>query len=236
MPYCPDCAVELETGLGDCPLCGAAPQEERPEVRGSYPERDQAAAPVVRTPWPVVRRRIFYAASALTVVGLVSSVIVDVGQSLPLEWSPMVIVSGLAGWAVMKWLLFEWNRPLRLVPRLLALSAVLVLSLDACDGRFDWSLDPALPVVGLVALVFGPLLMAIFRFRVSWASSTAWTLLCGGLFCLGLEWWMDFRNPEDAGLSWSLPVMLAIFPAALSMFFVRYHLMRRVNFEKLFHR
>ena len=236
MPYCPHCAVELETGLVHCPLCGAEPQEQPPAAPGSYPDRDLAATPDGRPAWPQVRRRIFYAAGALVVVGLASSVIVDFGQSRSLEWSPRVIISGLAGWVLLRWLLYQWNRPLLLMFRLLALSAALVWLLDVCDGTLSWSLELGMPIVGLVAFVFGPLLLAVFHFRISWASTAAWTLLCGGLFCLGLEAWIDFRTVGGVRLDWSVPVMLATFPAALSMFYVRYQLMRMVNFEKLFHR
>lgn len=236
MPYCPHCAVELDTTLASCPLCGAEPQDEQPPAPGPYPARELGAAPPKRLTWPQVRRRIFYGSSALIVVGLASSVIVDLSQGPALEWSPRVIACTVAGWLLLRWLLYQWDRPLWLVLRTLVLAALLVWLLDLGDGALSWSLDLALPILGLVALVFGPLCLAVFHFRISWASTAAWTLLCGGLFCLGLEAWLDFHALGRVRLDWSVPVMLATFPAALSMFYVRYHLMRMVNFEKVFHR
>lgn len=236
MPYCPHCAVELEAGLATCPLCGEVPQQTPPVAPPSYPERDLGPDPAMSSSWPQVRRRIFFGASALIVVGIASSLIVDLNQSLALNWAMTVVVSCLAGWFLLGLLLYQWDRPLYLLVRILVLAALTVWLLDLCDGAVTWSLGLALPIVGLVALIFTPLFLAVFHFRISWASTAAWTLFCGALFCLGLEAWVDFRTQSEIRLTWSIPVMLATFPAALSMFFVRYHLMRVVNFEKVFHR
>lgn len=236
MPYCPHCAVELEPGPATCPLCGAAPQDAPPAAPGPYPVDEAGTAPVPRIGWPQIRRRIFYAATAVIVVGLASSVAVDLRQGSGFDWSPRVLISTMAGWCLLRWFLYHGNRPFFLLVRLLGLSALTVWLLDACDGQLGWSMELALPIVALVGLVFVPLFLAVFHFRISWASTAAWTLLCCGLFCLGLEAWIDHRTQPEIRLDWSIPVMLSMFPAALSMFFVRYHLMRVVNFEKLFHR
>lgn len=170
------------------------------------------------------------------VLGIVAAVTVlaDLFGSGSISWSRYSVLSLALLWLVCglpmvlgrwPWLLFA-----ALVP-----SAVLGLFLfDVLDGSLDWFLDLGLPVAvlaaGCTAAVVG-LSKALSRRGLNLVGIV---FAAAALFCLGLEFVLDFRSGDPLRLGWSVVVALSLLPAGGFLFYAHYRLLRGATLSTLF--
>ena len=58
MPYCPDCAVEVDDSVKTCPLCGVYVQKDPVEPATLFPSLTDNPVKII-LPWDQLRGRIF---------------------------------------------------------------------------------------------------------------------------------------------------------------------------------
>ena len=219
MSYCVNCGVELDRTAGFCPLC------HTPVVNPSQPVDTQAP-----TPFPTRREEVAVATKpeiAILISAMLASVAICCGiLNLFLQphraWSLYVI-----GAAVMLWI---WLVPpllmqgmhllLRLVLDVAAIAIyVFLISLDLGGGR--WFLGLALPVIlwGGAIILFLGLVLRVYRRSI--ITSVTIFIGSGGVFCMGLEGFIDRWLYGAWNPSWSVVALTACVGMVIPLIIIR---------------
>lgn len=229
MAYCSRCGVEVEAGVGACPLCGAPIQrldEAEPETP-RYPAVVRPAGRQVRLlTWMV--STVVLLSAALTFVGL------DVVLNHRFSWSLYPVTGAGVLWIFLTLVVLLARRPIFvIVGQAIATAGFLVL-IDLFDGRLGWFMPLGLPIV---AVVTGATLLVWLAARLSRRSPamiTAAVLLgCGAGSVL-----IDLLSSAHIGplsVSWSLIVLGAVAPPVAFLLYFHYRLRSRIDLARLLH-
>lgn len=235
MAYCPECGIEVSTPRADCPLCGAALQEQPAETTTPFPTTVQRAR---HDPyrWVDIRRILFTSLSLLPTLGIVSVLTINLVQNGSVDWARYAVLSIVTGWAVLALGLYKFRRPLTLVWSVSGVLASYCLLLNFFNGALSWSLTLALPILLTSALLFHWVWWCTVIRRLHWALGTAAILTAVMTLCLVLEWIISLSFHQSLTPTWSGVVCLVLGPPSVFLLYVRYRLAKKVDFGKLFHR
>ena len=158
MPYCARCGVEVEQGVGACPLCELPipsfddldPPGQPPQPR--YPSATELSTPA--QPWQI-RMSIWATLTAIFVISLLvilASNLAFTGGEL--TWAGYAMGAITLAWAVATAILVIFRPPwlvlLCIYPPLVGFLALI----DWLDGTFDWFLPVGLPIASATFLSF----------------------------------------------------------------------------------
>ncbi|HKL86952.1 MAG TPA: hypothetical protein VJ861_11530 [Treponemataceae bacterium] len=241
MLFCPRCKVSLGSNTLWCPLCGEhsqdsleaipenqkyAPVEFANEVRNAE-EREKLT--------PVEYRFLIFELLCVT-FGIIFLVTLssDILFHHAITWSRFTSLSIILLWLLTALPFALWNRPWILFS-VLAPSAILCVFLwGIFAGNLSWFLPLGLPLVLLVeGLIAGAVpLIAIQKNRG--LNTIAVLLIALALLCAGIDIFVRFFLYSSISLSWSLVVLLSVFPVAGFFFYLHYRIMNRASLRKLF--
>lgn len=172
MEACNACHVHVEGSEGFCPLCGtdlvAGGAPTRPVVRNLYPDLSQRAAQYNLT----LRLLLF-----VSLLGCGVSVLVNL-LAMPGFWWCLIVLAFVAYcWLAIPPLLRKGVNFAKQTVFLVALTALLVVALDAIIGWHGWSVDFVLPGL-LSAGILAILAMVVFN-RTNWAQYALYQVIMG---------------------------------------------------------
>lgn len=235
MPYCASCAVEVEENRQVCPLCQGVLQEELPHVAGRFP-LDQAEEEFVHTvPWQLIRAWVMGGVALATFITCLVVSLVDWIRGSGLQWSPYAMAPVLAGGLMIRIVLYEWGRPVRLIGQVLVVAGFLVVLLDFLDGRLSWSMAMALPILGMTALCFWGWFAAVNRRRMPCEMAAAGWFAAVMVFCLLLDGWISVQESEGPALGWSVPVVVTLAPWLVIVPYIGRRLRQDPQWRRFFH-
>lgn len=235
MAYCPECGIEVTTQRADCPLCGAALQDQPVAAPTPFPTVVQRAR---HDPyrWVDIRRILFTTLSLLPTLGIVSVLTINLVQDGSVDWARTAVLCIVTGWALLALGLYKFRRPLTLVWSMAGVVAVFCFLLALYNGGKCWWLTLALPIILTTALLFHWVWWCTVIRRLHWALGTAAILTAVMALCLVLEWIISLSFHHSLTPTWSAVVCLVLGPPSVFLLYVRYRLSKKVDFGKLFHR
>lgn len=241
MAYCGSCGVSFSDTRTRCPLCGEEGAGERPaaaEAGGTDFPRDRSFLEEVLERQALSRnqKRLIYFEIVSIVFGsallitLMADILANRGitwsrySSPPIVWGFLLVgMTGLLG--RYPWIVFSI-----LAPTL----PLMLLVLDAVDGRLAWFLPLALPLsLWGIACVAGTL-GVIAGIRRRGLNVIASALLFTALLCAGIEAIVNLNAGLRPLFGWSPVVALAAVPASGMLFYLHYRIVRQASLKKLF--
>jgi hypothetical protein len=233
MPYCPDCAVEVDDSVEACPLCGAGLQKDALQPTTVYPLVTDNPVKIV-LPWDRLRGRIFAVLTCVFIMPLLIVCFIDLLDSA-VTWSRYVMLPLACAWLYSALLLYKIRRPVQLLVGLLAVTSGLLLGLDICRGGMSWFLTLAGPAIVAWSLWTVPMAWLLAKRKVGWANGTAWCLLGITLFCVALDMLISQHTSRIPVPTWSLIVLIGLLPVIVFLLYVHHRVRKHVNLAKWFH-
>jgi hypothetical protein len=233
MPYCPDCAVEVDDSVEVCPLCGAAVQQTPVlPVRGLPRLMDGPVRIVL--PWQKLRGRIFAVLTCVLIMPLVIVCLIDMLDSR-VTWSLYVIIPLACAWLYSALWLYKIRRPIQFLLGQLVVTSGLLLGLDWCHGGVNWFVSLAGPAIAAWSLWSVPMAWLLANHKVGWANGTGWCLMGITGFCLALDMLISEYTANAPVPSWSLIVLICLLPVTALLLYVHHRVRKHVNLAKWFH-
>ena len=233
MPYCVHCGVELDASVKNCPLCGtevrdpsAHPEEDHPSF---FPTRRAEVAPVSKK------------VAALLLTSMLASLSVCcalLNLALMPQYQWYLFVVGAAAmlwvWLVLPLLIHRWV-PLwvRLTADVGAVAVYVALIALALDG-WQWFRGLAVPILAVAAAVVCALSWLLRR-RHSILTTAVLSLVAAGVFCVGIEVYVDLYFGGLWLPGWSLVVLAACVGLSIPLVVVRRVPSLREEVRRRFH-
>ncbi|MCF7974355.1 MAG: hypothetical protein K9N55_11110 [Phycisphaerae bacterium] len=233
MPYCPDCAVEVDDSVEVCPLCGAAVQQELVLPGRGVPRLMDGPVRIV-LPWQKLRGRIFAVLTCVLIMPLVIVWLIDMLDGNA-TWSRYVMIPLACAWLTSALWLYKIRRPVQLLLGQLVVTSGLLLGLDSCYGGVNWFVTLAGPAIVAWSLWTVPMAWLLVKRKVGWANGTAWCLLGITLFCVALDMLISQYRSSAPVPTWSLIVLIGLLPVTVFLLYVHHRVRKHVNLAKWFH-
>lgn len=233
MPFCPDCAVEVDQTAETCPLCGTAVQQDSVEPDRVYPIVTDRPVSIV-LPWDRLRARIFAVLTCVLIIPMLIVCFIDVLDSR-WTWSRYVMIPLVSAWLCSFLWLYRFRRPVQLLLGTLLVTSGLLLGLDLCRGGVNWFWTLAGPMIVAWSLWTVPVAWLIVKRKLGWANGTAWCLAGMALFCLALDMLISQYVSGIPMPTWSLIVLIGVLPVVVFLLYVHHRVRKHVNLAKWFH-
>lgn len=229
MPYCSRCGVEVEARAEACPLCDAPIQhldDAEPEAP-RYPEINPIPGRQVRyLVWMVSTAAL--SSAALTFLGL------DAVLNQGITWSRYPLTGVGVLWLFITLVVVLARRPIFVVVGQAGATAGFLVFIDSFDGKLDWFVPLALPIVAVVTAA------SVLVWLVSRVSRRAPSMIgaavlfgCGvGSVVLDL---IISAHLGIAQLSWSFIVLGGAVPPMVFLIYFHIRLGRRLDLARILH-
>ncbi len=226
--YCTSCGVEIEDGIKRCPLCGSTALSSEPGFVPRVSEYEPLEVYVAETRISRIYRRTLtlVVATAIAVVA-----ITDIfGTNAGVDWSPIAVLAIATGYVAA--LLPALRLGIYQIVVLDILSAGgLLLAIDLLqDGKIDWFVRVALPILGAlgVVLVVSGWVIA----RVRGVAKPAVVLVAAAVLCTIIDLIVRGYADPAPGLAWSLIVLFSLLPAAIFLVLLQHTVLREIDLRR----
>jgi hypothetical protein len=230
MTYCSRCGVEVEERAEACPLC------EAPIQRLDEPREEPARYPAVAT---APDRQVRYLVWTLSTAGLLSLILtfvtLDVVLNQDITWSRYPLTGAGVIWLLITLVVALARRPIFVIVGQAVATGGFLFLVDIFDGRLNWFVPLALPIVGVVTLASVVVwLVARMSHRAPALIAAAVLFACGaGAVAVDI---LVSAYLEDPGMSWSFVVLGATGPLVLFLLYFHLRLGRRIHLGRMLHR
>jgi len=229
MAYCSRCGVEVEERAEICPLCEAPIQrlgEARPEP-ARYPE----TAP---SPGRQARYLVWLIWTAALLSVALACVAIDVILEQRISWSLYALTGVGVLWLFITLVVIFARRPIFVIVGQAVATAGFLILTDVFDGRLDWFVPLALPIV---AVVTGAVLLVWLVARLSRrapALIAAAVLFGCGAASVGLDLLVS-AHLGAVRMGWSFIVLAAVVPPMALLLYFHFRLGRRIDLARIMH-
>lgn len=227
MPYCSRCGVEVEARAESCPLCDAPIQrlDALPAEAPRYPQ-------VTGIPGRQVRYFVWMVSTAALLSAALTLVALDLVLGGDFSWSRYPLTGAGVLWLLMTLVVVFARRPIFIMVGQAAATAGFLLAIDLFDGRLEWFVPLALPIV---AVVTGASVIVWLVARLSRRSPAmiAAAVLFG---CASGSVVLDLGISSHFGLmhiSWSFIVLGAVAPPMVFLLYYHYRLGRKIDLARI---
>jgi hypothetical protein len=230
MPYCSRCGVEVEARLETCPLCEAPIQRlDEPRVEPPrYPE-------VVANPGRQVRYFVWIVSTATLLSAALTFLTLDLILNHRISWSHYPLTGAGVIWLFITLVVVFARRPVFVIVGQVAATAGFLALIDRFDGRLDWFVPLALPIIAVVTSA--SVLVWLVTRRSDWAPAmiAAAVLFGCGAGSVALDLLISAHR-GTAHMSWSFIVLGAVVPPMLLLLYYQLRLRRRIDLGRILHR
>ena len=203
--YCVKCGVELADSEKKCPLCHTPIY-----FPGYEPKEDERTYPKFDKPETVNPRGIYFILSFAFTIAAIISLLADLNMGNGVTWAGYVI--GGIGLFYVLFILPAWFKkynPAIFIPiDFLAIGVYLLYINHATDG--DWFLTFALPITGIVTVVFSTITILSYYLRRGYLYIFGGAIIGAGAFCPVIET-LSIITFGGRHLMWSLYPLVALF-------------------------
>ncbi|MCM1101536.1 MAG: DUF3488 domain-containing protein [Clostridium sp.] len=205
MSYCVNCGVELDTGIGKCPLCGTPvinPNELIPkEAAQPFPEKKAVVEPADRKDLAILLS-VFVLATAVTCGLLNVLVFPGVWWSLAVIGACVVLWVGLFPVAIFRKL------SVYAVLLLDGLAVALYLYMLAyMIGSHTWYFRLGLPITAMAVVLMEMFALCVKILPCSFLSVSLYLDVAAAVLCIGLEFLIDRYLQGSFSPGWSAVVL-----------------------------
>lgn len=230
MAYCSQCGVEVEERAENCPLCRA------PIQRLDEPKADAPRYPEV----PVLPgRQVRYLVWLVFTVALLSAsltcIVIDLVRDQTISWSRYTTTGAGVLWLFITLVVIFARRPIFVIVGQAIATAGFLALIDLFDGRLDWFVPLALPIVAIVSGASVLVWLVARLSRRAPAPTAASVLLSCGIASVAIDLLISARLGA-VGLSWSFILLAAVVPPAAFLVYYHVRLSGRLDFARILHR
>jgi hypothetical protein len=231
MRTCSKCAVEVEEGVEQCPLCGTTLEEGLPDLPAKAKEgieTEVSESSVRRWLWEVISLLALTAAAILFAI--------DLASGFDMTWSlyPLSAIAFL--WICATSAIALAKRPPLLVAVLAAAVVAFLLVLELVSRGRPWFLPLALPLVVMVIVVSAGAWVVVNRLHLSLLPALAVVVLSCGLAATGAEYILNRYLRPSTVVSWSLVVLACAISLFLALLLIHKRLKERhSDIRRFFH-
>lgn len=243
MAYCARCGVEVDNESKKCPLCDAPivyfDEENRiMENLRAYPED----VPAKKPPYQGNRKQSLQLAVSIITVSFLTPLLILIAVDMRffggLTWSQYPAFS-LLGLYLLTLLPFIIRKP-KLMKRYLPLAYYVVIAgimivLDLSDPFGPWALTIGLPIETAAGLLAWFVVIMARKSQKLGANLGGFITLALGLLAAVIEVVIQINTGKPVRLDWSFIVILSLLPISFLLFYIHYHLGRRIDLRKIFH-
>lgn len=213
MLYCHHCGVQVEPEHQVCPLC----REVLDPSADALPPASQAFASVHEDTGPsseqVLHKRglIMVVYSVILAIPALICLVVDQlyhGNG----WSGYVLLSLGLAWVLLYIPLYFMNHSLTGSMSMILSVAAFLLGIDYMDGRIEWALSLAIPLLAWTALAVFAAWLSFHALYHTMAFAFSGLVSSIAMLCLGIEISVDLFVHGLVILEWSLVVLAASLP------------------------
>jgi len=231
MKICINCGVELDEGIGVCPLCGKSPgnKNSQPNSEGNNP------SDIVTFNKKENRKHLWELGGIITFSSIAVCTIVDLLISRKLDWSVYSDVSVFVLWIILTLILFLKTRIYLFFSGLIITLLSALLAFDLIDTGPDWFFPVGLPLA-ISALFAGWFIVFLYRkarFKGFNVIAAALIILAGLTILTEVILDNFFQGMTD--LRWSLIAAVSVLPVALILSFYHYRLKKGKQLDSFFH-
>ncbi|MHA1954739.1 MAG: DUF6320 domain-containing protein [Candidatus Heimdallarchaeaceae archaeon] len=214
MPYCSKCGVEVDQGVGKCPLCqlpiygteeGVTPPRKYPDVPVEPPKR----APMTTTQ---KRVRAWEIVGATLLIPFLIVVFTDLIVNETVSWARFPMIALLLAWLLATFPLLFARRPLVIISgEVLSVLIFLVLVDYLHDWVIDWFYKLALPNLAVLILIASAVTILSTQAKRKGVNIAAYILFGIGALNLGLDLIIMSSLAGTITMKWSLFVLVPCF-------------------------
>jgi hypothetical protein len=229
---CPNCGVELDTGMDTCPLCSGDTLREKDPLQshvGKYPSEilKMSARERARYNWEL--------SGIIAASGIIVSIIVDLVIAKGLNWS-LFSVTLLAGiWIYITCFVFLKKKVLLLIPALAINTLLIQLVIDFINRPVNWFIPLALPFTISFFILVSILVLLWGMARYKGFNLLALIFVAISIQCFVFEIFTDLFINGSIHIEWSAITASAIIPFSAILIFLHYRLKRGLNLKSYFH-
>jgi len=231
MKICINCGVELDEGIGVCPLCGKSPgnKNSQPNAEGNNP------SDIVTFNKRENKKHLWELGGIITFSSIAVCTIVDLLISRKLNWSLYSDVSVLVLWIILTLILFLKTRIFWFFSGLIITLISALLAFDMIYPGPDWFFPVGLPLAisSSVAVWLIVLVYSLARFKGFNVIAAALIILAG--LTIMTEVILDNYFHGMTDLRWSLIAAVSALPVALILSFYHYRLKKGKQLDSFFH-
>lgn len=206
MSYCVNCGVELNATIKECPLCNT--RILNPNIL--EPTNEVSPFPSKHGQVDVVKRK--------DLAILLSTVLLSTGATCGLLnllvfqsnlWSLLII-----GICVLLWV---FAIPAVIYTKISLYTSLFLDGIVVCaflwvitliTNSKDWYFEVAIPITILATVLIEIFAFLMRRFRISYLTTALYLIAATGIFCIGIESFLDLFFNDKIQLSWSAIVLV----------------------------
>jgi hypothetical protein len=229
---CPNCAVELDRGITNCPLCGDKKVDE-----GSGYAKGKANYPseILHMETRARRRYTWELMGITTASAILISLIVDLVVSTGLAWSLYATTLFAGAWIYTTIFTFSRGRIWILVPSLLLNTLTIQLMVDMIKLPITWFVPLSLPITGLFFVLLFFIILLARRANYKGFNILAIVIIGASIQCVVFELFLDLYLNGSVSIDWSAITASAVVPFSAILMFIHYRLKRGLNLKSYFH-
>lgn len=239
MIICPFCGVELQDNANYCSLCGEPVSKDlhlKPDHLNveSRREREQAKYKNLSR-WQ--QRKIFLEIAGLILCsGVLITTTINLLHDRALTWSVIVMAAALVLFINFTLILFYYRKRTRLFFLSYFSSVAFILLINSTTGHNIKLLQWSIPALFLAAyLIVFTLILLIRIMKHKGLNLIAFSIVSGGLLCIGIEAGISLYTYHSIYLNWSLIVMTAALFVSALLFYLHGRLKKLSDLKRFFH-
>lgn len=229
MAYCSRCGVEVEARAETCPLCEAPVQrlDEPVSEARRYPE-------VTAILGRQVRYLVWVVATAVLLSAALTLVTLDVVLNRRLSWSLYPLTGVGVLWLFITVVVLFARRPIAVIVGQAAATAGFLVAIDLFDGRLEWFMPLALPIVTVVTGASVLVWLVTRLSRRDPAMIAAAVLFSCGAGSVALDLLIS-AHLGATQMTWSFIVVGAVVPLLVFLLYFHFRLGRRIGLARILH-
>ncbi len=239
MIYCHFCGVELEDNANYCSLCGEPVIKDaniKPDHLSHESRRKTEQAKYKNLSYWQQRRIFLEIAALILCSGVLITTTINLLHDRSLTWSVVVMAAALVLYINMTLILFYYRKRTRIFLLSYLSTAVFVWLIHFKTGQNTSLLQWSIPALFLAAYLIVFTLIALIRImKQKGLNLIAFSILAGGLLCIGLEAGISLYTYHFVFLNWSLIVMAAALFVSALLFYLHGRLKKLGDLKRFFH-
>ncbi len=226
MPYCFKCGVEVNNGVGNCPLCKMDLPiiEDEVVIEPRYPAQENVFREIKKR-----RRNVFFAIYSMIIIAIAFNLaLIDRRTNGILEWSQYPTIY-LLGSIFYVFAILQFSKNEKINFSLIGLTTIVLLYLtDMFNGEIDWFLKLGVPISVISTIVLYFLFKILTRKKLL-PYKVMEIIVLTAIFLIILELIIDKYLFDKIYLGWSIQAFVCFLPLMTILIFMPRRLYEKID-------
>jgi len=240
MIICPQCGVELDEKMHECPLCNYSGSDEQVKSTESsksqgYPQKTKILTDFENLTRYQKRKLFWELSNVILFSGILATLIIDLVIANGITWSKYSITVCLVLFANITLFSFWRHQLMILLGGSFISTSLLLVLLDLYNEKIGWGTQLGIPILFSLYLII-LLLTIIFRITKQHGFNILGCFfLATGVLALITDGILSRYLTGKISIHWGLIVFISMVPITAILFHIHYRLNRGVDLRRFFH-